>query len=76
MNSKVTIDYRDYHLRLHPAAYEHLRIYKFHTQKSFNELINFLLREALESERIKQKIIDMYVPGVSQYMIKDWRDKE
>jgi hypothetical protein len=76
VKSKVTIDYRDYHLRLHPAAYEHLRIYKFHTQRSFNDLINFLLKEALESERIKQKILEMYVPGVSQYMITDWREKQ
>lgn len=63
-----------HNLRLHPAAYEHLRVYKFHTQKSFNELINFLIKEALETERIKQKVLDMYLPSVSQYMIRDWRD--
>lgn len=73
---KVTADYHDYHLRIHPVAYEHLRVHKFHTQKSFNELINFLIREALETERIKQKVLDMYRPNISQYMIKDWRDKE
>lgn len=72
--AKVTADYHDYHLRLHPVAYEHLRVYKYHTQKSFNELINFLIKEALETERIKQKVLDMYLPSVSQYMIRDWRD--
>jgi hypothetical protein len=76
VKAKVSIDYRDYHLRLHPAAFEHLRVHKFHTQKSFNDLINFLLKEALENESIKQKVLDMYVPGISQYWITDWREKQ
>jgi archaellum component FlaD/FlaE len=74
MKVRTTIDYRDYHARLHPVTFEQLRVFKFHTKLSMNDLINLLLKEALENNHIKQKVMDMYEPGVSQYMIRDWRE--
>lgn len=73
---RTSIEYRDYHTRLHPVTFELLRIHKFHTQRSINDLINFLLKEALQDERIKQKVLSMYIEGVSEYWITDWRDQE
>jgi hypothetical protein len=68
------IEYRQYHTRLHPVTFEQLRVYKFHTQLSMNDLINVLLKEALSNEGIKQKVINMYQPDISEYIIRDWRD--
>jgi hypothetical protein len=68
------VKYREYHSRLHPVTFKQLRIYKFHTGISMNDLINILLKEALENNHIKQKILGLYNDEVSEHMIRDWRE--
>jgi hypothetical protein len=68
------LKYREYHSRLHPVTFKQLRIHKFHTGVSMNDLINLLLKEALENAHIKQKILGLYQSDVSEYMIRDWRE--
>jgi hypothetical protein len=70
----MKIKYNQVHLRFHPALFHELRVHKFHTQLSMNDLVNIMLKEALMNEGIKQKIIDLYTPNVSAYIIKDWEE--
>lgn len=68
------VKYRDYHARLHPVTFEHLRVYKYRTQLSMNDLINLLLKEALSNNSIKQKVLDLYCDSIPQHLIHDWRE--